>query len=106
MLRFAVPEPPEQGEKRAERQDKEERPAFAVDEVVDHLRPIVRTEPANHRNAEAVADDSERDNKRDENRASPAAPQEEVGGEQAGDEQDPAGPNSTALRSYFDGDSR
>ena len=84
-------------EQRHQRQREEERPALAVNDAVDHVRPDVDAEHADDEHPEPVAEDAERNHEGHEHEPPPRARQEHVRRQDAGDEQHPARADSAAL---------
>ena len=99
-------QPPKQQEQWNQRQRKEQRPALPVNDAVDHLRADVDTKQANYQDSESVSHDSQGNYKRDQKDAAPWTLQKQVGGQDTGNEKDPARPNSAALLGDLDDDSR
>ena len=83
---FSSPQPPEEGEEGDERQGEEDRAAFVVYPVVDHVRALVNAEIAKRKNAKAIAGDGERHDEDEEGPALPARLEEELSGDDACDE--------------------
>lgn len=63
----------------------------------DHVRTEADEQFAQHPHARAIADDAEGNHEGYEHQASPRAVQEQVGGQDAGDEQHSAGADAAAL---------
>ena len=77
-----------------------------MNDAVDHLRADVDTKQANYENPESVSHDSQRNYKRDQKDAAPWTLEKQVGGQDTGNEKDPARSNSTALLRDLNDDSR
>src|SRR5258706_14177342 len=73
---------------------------------VDHFGADVNTKLANRENPQAVSDQGQRDDRQSQYRPLPGSAQEEMAGQQAGDEQYEAGMNAAAFRGDPDGYAR
>ena len=105
-MSLASAQPPKQQEQWNQRQRKEQRSALPVNDAVDHLRADVDTKQANYENPESVSQNSQGNYKRDQKDAAPRTLEKQVGGQDTGNEKDPARSNPTALLRDLNDDSR
>src|SRR6187401_533478 len=103
-LPLSFPQPPEQQKQWDQRERKKKRPTAPVNDAVDHLRSDVNAKQPDHHDPKAIAQNSQREDEQHQHRSSPRAAEEQIRGQYAGDEKNPARPDSAALLRHAERD--